>query len=358
MKKNSIIFLLVIIIAVIWYFTQSNPSSSSSSSSKDYPLNLNKPLKFTYTKSNFGSSSGSSDQNYSNPPSSSDLYSSNPPSSSGERYYQSLNNQNYSNEPCSLKYSDGTTMSPEHCYSVYSKKEEKYPDGSDVTDNTKVNTIILGSKIPQNIENNKMNGFNKITTESEFNTWIDNATDDLIHYLTYTSLWGLIYFNGNITKMISYCANNSSSRDCGGYLPFVFVVKRFLNTDFLNDQPKIGNGWDQYPFSATITKDSDITPSGIIFGKKVKTVACVFRASETGVSNNNTGSQFTISINGNVSGPSVDTTWIDNRNGLHYNIYVVDPTKLSVVLNSLKINVTCPGSNVVIESGFLCIVYV
>ena len=124
----------------------------------------------------------------------------------------------------------------------------------------------------------------------------------------------------------------------------------------MNDKPKVGPGWDVYSFRGQYTSGNynNITPSGINLGKSVKCVGVYFTASEINSSSSSV-SQFTIAING--KGYSTETSWFDNRKGLNDNLFVASVPEYPMVLNTLVLNVTCPGSSVTIQDGSLYVIY-
>jgi hypothetical protein len=193
-----------------------------------------------------------------------------------------------------------------------------------------------------------------VTNIDDFNK-IWNTLDPIVKtYCAYQNLGMIIFLQDALMDKVGYCVENSDKVGCKGCKGWCWSLYNVLNIDILNKKSKIGNGWDAYLVNAKITQDSDITPSGIIFGKKVKTIMMAVLTSEitTGAA-----SQMKFVVNG-TNYDVGDTTWIDDRSGRNYCIFVV-PLVQDIVLNSLQIMVTCPGNSVTIENGTggLCIVY-
>jgi len=339
-RKNQglLIVLFIVAIVAVWYFTRpsSSPSSSSSSSSSSSAkgvLGLGEPLvnkngaKFTNIKSKFGEDT----------------------SSDNGVVYNSVKT-----------YPDGKPISKEYIFDI-NAGGNRFPDGTIMPD---FNIITRGIGMCRMFKDNnnkfsklytdnqdKLTEFSKIKDYQTFEKMYKTFSNDLLYAFAQEGLIILLSFAQYLTEQLQKCSKPDSP--CTGALVYNWVMAKLFNIDILNNYSTIGNGFDYYTFSKKISKDTDVTPSGITFGKSVKSISLVLVASEQ-----TTGAASQLSINVNGTDYSLgDTTWIDDRSGYNYNINVLN-IEYPITLNSLKISVTCPGTSVDIAAGMLLVVYV
>ena len=353
-KKNQKFLIILVLVAIfaIWYFTRPSSDKTGSSSKIAFPLGIGQSLdKFT-SKSKFGEDTSSGSVIESEDTSSGSVIESEDTSSGSviEEAPQKI-----------ITYSDGSKMSSKYSDSGF--EIETFPDGTAVPMSSKVFMVIVmvtsltslfqSGNVKGDDLTTQMNLMMQTTTLDEFNKFWNNLNKEIKLAFVYIGVANIIMFQGTVMNQIDFCNKNPSTPNCNGFLQYPWLCYNVLNIDLLNKKPKIGNGWDQYTVDATITKDSDVTPSGIKFGKKVKTIMMAVKTSEKTTGD---ASQIRIIVNG-TEYPQGDTTWTDNMSGLNNRIFVV-PLESDIILTSLKIMVTCPGSSVTLKSGVLDIVYV
>ena len=327
-KNNQTLFIVFFIVAIVavWYFTrpEDKPKPKPNSSST-LPLGLGQPLvnknvpKFTNVKSKFG--------------------------------------EEQSNI---TTYLDGKTITDAYVLNSVNSVMT-YPDQTPMP---KFNSFVLAIGFSAATKKVYLKNDSISASDSRNMELLDNAPDretfdtiykklpkNFIHPFTIYAITSLCIFGENLMPIINKCIKPESN--CiKGVFPYVWLLANLLNIDLLNNESKTGNGWEEYKFNANITKNTDITPSDITFGKSVKSILLVVIASEI---TNGGASQLSVKVNG-TDYPFGDTSWYDDRSGYNYNFNGPN-LNYPITLNSLSISVTCPGTSVDIPVGMLLVVY-
>jgi hypothetical protein len=179
--------------------------------------------------------------------------------------------------------------------------------------------------------------------------------------LGYNVLAVTVMCGSKLRPMIDYCLKNQTESGCKKMDVLAWATNELLNTDIINNVPKVGAGWDEYTIqSAKVTKDIQlvVTPSVNTGGKPIKSIYLRYRGKEKGTP----PSTIEVSLTGkDKSGNPLGkyeylTSFFEDPEYFHYAVRVL-LLDYPVTVDSASIKLKCPGTEAAVDDALILFVY-